>query len=132
MLITFMIGDLLLVSKTLVSPAASNLLGELDEKNYGSVKDKILTNQARGEITYLSLRESVFLYLLVDMACKCFIDDTNETLKNLAVKNVKVSEEEYEQLRINFLRYGQFLIEIMNEKFQTYEIFRTAFERLRK
>lgn len=131
MLITFMVGDLLLVYKTLEAPINLNVYNGLDEKNFNGLKNKILKNQASGEFAHLNLIESIHMYMLVDMVCKCFVDEANETLKNLAIENVKVSEEEYEQLRINFLRYGQSLIEKMNEKFEKNEVFCKALGKLK-
>ncbi len=132
MLITFLIGDLLFVNKSLSAPVNMNVYEEMNQKTFNDLKNKILKNQENGEITHLNLRESILMYMLVDASCKCFVDDMNETLKTLAIQNVKVTEEEYEKLRINFLRYGQSLVEKMNEKFQGNEIFKTALENLKK
>ncbi len=132
MLITFMVGDLLLVYKTLSPPVDLNIYDGLDEKKFNALKNKVLKNQASGEFAHLNLNESIFMYMLVDMVCKCFVDEVNETLKKLAIENVKISEEEYEQLRINFLRYGQSLIEKMNEKFENNESFCEMQEKLKR
>lgn len=126
MLITFMVGDLLFLYKTVSFPVNLSIYKGLDSEKFNELKIKILRNQATGKYTYLNISESITMYMLVDLVCKCFVDDANETLKGLAIENVKVSEEEYEQLRINFLRYGQSLIEKMNEKFETNKIFTEA------
>ena len=123
MLITFMVGDLLLVSKTLASPVNQDEYYDLDEKSFVGLKTKILQNQAKRQFSHLTMRESIRMYVLVDLVCKCFVDDANETLKTLAINNVNVSAEEYDQLRINFLRYGQSLVETMNKKFASNELF---------
>lgn len=131
MLITFMVGDLLLVYKTLSSPVSLEFYAGLDDKKFIELKNKVLKNQASGEFSHLNLQESISMYLLVDLVCKCFVDEANETLKELAIENVKVSETEYEQLRINFLRYGQSLVEKMNEKFEKNEFFCGAVAKLK-
>ena len=123
MLIAFMVGDLLLVDKTILAPVTLNFYAGLNEKSFVNLKNKILKNQSDGEFSHLTLGESIYLYMLVDLVCKCFVDDTNETLKSMASQNLKISEVEYEILRMNFLHYGQSLIEKMNEKFESNEVF---------
>lgn len=131
MLIIFMVGDLLFVYKSLAPPVNLNIYNGFDEDNFNALKNKILKKQASGEFSHLNLTESIYLYMLLDVVCKCFVDDANETLKDLAINNVKISEEEYEIMRMNFLRYGQSLIGKMNEKFAANEIFRGALAKLK-
>lgn len=131
MLIVFMVGDLLFVYNAISSPVSLHLYKGLDAQSYASLKNKILKNQSAGAHTHLSLDESIHLYMLVDIVCKNFVFDNNETLKKMAIENVSVSEEEYEILRINFLRYGQSLIEKMNEKFVNNPMFCDALDGLK-
>lgn len=132
MLIVFMVGDLLLVHKSVSLPVDLGIYEGLNENSFVRLKNKILKNQAAGEFSHLTLQESVFLYMLVDIVCKSFVNDVNETLKNLAVQNVNISEEEYEILRMNFLRYGQSLVEKMNLKFAENEFFCNALAKLKE
>ncbi len=123
MLIAFMIGDLLIVNGALQGPKDFQLYKGLNKKSYSDLKRKIFQPRQAGEHSNLTINESIHLYMLVDIACKSFVDDTNETLKKLAIENVKISEDEFEILRMNFLRYGQLLIEKMNRKFEKNELF---------
>lgn len=131
MLIVFLIGDLLFVYKSVSLPVNPGIYNGLNEGSFVNLKNKILKNQAAGEFSHLSLQESIFLYMLVDIVCKSFVNEANETLKELAIQNVEISEEEYDILRMNFLRYGQSLIEKMNVKFSANEFFCQAMAKLK-
>lgn len=132
MLIVFMVGDLLLIHKSVSLPVSLDIYEGLNENSFVKLKNKILKSQSAGEFSHLTLQESLYLYMLVDIACKSFVNDANEALKSLAIENVKISEEEYEILRMNFLRYGQSLIEKMNIRFAANEIFCSALTKLKE
>lgn len=131
MLIAFMIGDLIFVYRNIPAPVDLDLYSGLNEKSFVELKNKILQKQTDHEHSHLTLAESVFLYMLVDVVCKSFVDDANETLKKLGVQNLKITEEEYDILRINFLRYGQLMIEKMNQKFEKNDFFKQSLEKLK-
>lgn len=131
MLIVFMVGDLFFVYKNITLSLDPAVYKGLDSSSFVTLKNKILKKHKESEFTHLDIYESIRLYMLVDIVCKAFVDDTNETLRKLAIENVSISEEEYEILRINFLRYGQSLIEKMNEKFEKNKIFYEALDGLK-
>lgn len=131
MLIAFLVGDLIFINKIITPPVNPSVYDGLNETSFSSLKNKILDDRNERELTHLTLRESISLYMLIDVVCKCFVDDENEKLKALAVENVKIEEEEYNILRINFLRYGQSLIKKMNEKFSRNKIFSQALSKVK-
>lgn len=125
-MISFMVGELMYVYDSIEPPIDLSVYKELSTDSFNRLKVKIFKNHKSHELISLSLAESIQLYMLVDLACKCLVSDTNMELKNMAIESLDVDEEEYGQLRINYLRYAQSLIEKMNDKFKDNREFASA------
>ena len=65
----------------------------------------------------LNVEESLLLYLIVDMVCKCFVSDANVVLRKKAKENMEIGIEEYKQVSLSYIHYAQSLLQEMNQKF---------------
>ena len=131
-LITFMISDLIFIEKLIPLPFDLKSYDELDKEHFSHLKNKMLVTLQTKDAVHLSTKESILLYLLVDIACKCLVGDTNILLQEKARENMEIEEEEYHQVRRSYIHYAQSLIKEINENFEGNDLFDTVSEELHR
>lgn len=117
-LITFMIGEVVLIEKAIRCPLDTDKFQELNEEDFLNLKSHLLQILGDTEVVELDEFDSVLLYLLVDIACKCFVSDSNLILEQRANDIMEIPKEEYNQVRHSYIHYAQSLINEMNTKFE--------------
>lgn len=116
-LITFMVGEVLFIEKAIACPVDVNKFPEINEDDFLSLKQKQLEILNKAEKVVLDEEESLLLYLLVDIVCRCFVGDANIFLEERAAQIMEIGKEEYKQVRHSYIHYAQSLITEINNKF---------------
>jgi len=130
-LITFMVCELIFVEKSLPPPINLESYSNLNENDFNTVRDKVLNITDGEEVIELNIEESTRFYQLIDLTCKCMVNDEDDVLKDLAQKNIDIESDEYEKVRNNYLKYAQSLLDKMNKKFSGQKVFDKATKDLR-
>ena len=117
-MISFMVGELVYIYKTIDPPVDITKYIGLNEKTFKNLQNKVLSALHSKEVVNLNFEESMLLYMVIDLSCKCLVDKINLSLKELAIPSLEISGEEYDKLRINYLRYAESFIQTINEKFE--------------
>ena len=130
-LITFMVCELIFVEKSLSPPTNLKHYPDLSEDDFNTLRDKVLNITNRGEEVELDIKESIRFYQLIDLTCKCMVNDADDVLRDLAQKNIDIEADEYEKVRNNYLKYAQSLLDKMNKKFNGKKEFDKATKALR-
>ncbi|MDA9563247.1 hypothetical protein N9R81_01070 [Flavobacteriales bacterium] len=115
-LISFMVGELIF-DGTIESPVVVDKYPNLDQEHFHDLREKMMREIASKEEIELDVEESLLLYLIVDMVCKCFVGDANVILREKALENMEIGAEEYKQVSLSYIHYGQSLLQEMNTKF---------------
>ncbi len=116
-LITFLINELIIENKIIPSPVNLSEFEFIDENNFRMLRHKIVAQFEEQGKAVLTFEESMMFYVYIDIACKCFISDTNHALKELAKRNMKINPESYDALRLQFLSTAEKILSVFNEKY---------------
>lgn len=130
-LVTFLISDLFFVYDAFNPPVDLAVYKNLNLKEYNMLKKKVLSSQLKTEIVNLSLQESIYLYMLVDLCCKTLVSDLDVQLRELSKKNLKLTDEQYDNITRLYLQFAEALINRMNIKFKDNELFAFSLRELK-
>lgn len=129
-LISFMVGELIFENSIEAPVNIENYAG-LDSEHFRSLRIKMMHDLNTKNEVVLNIEESILLYLIVDMVCKCFVSETNIVLKEQAQQQMNIDEKEYSQVRLSYLHFAQSLLEEMNTKFGEVPEFEVVIDKLR-
>lgn len=115
-LISFMVGELIF-DGTIDAPVEVSKYPNLDSDHFHDLRTKMMNDIATKDEISLTVEDSLLLYLIVDMVCKCFVSDANIILREKAQENMEIEAEEYKQVSLSYIHYAQSLLNEMNEKF---------------
>jgi len=115
-LISFMVGELIF-DGTIEPPVKVSKYPNLDRDHFYELGTKMMGHIAMKDEIKLNVEESLLLYLIVDMVCKCFVSDANLVLREKAKENMEIGTEEYKQVSLSYIHYAQSLLQEMNQKF---------------
>ena len=124
-----MVGELIF-DGTIEAPVDVSKYPNLDPEHFHQLRDKMMADINSKEETALNVEESLMLYLLVDMVCKCFVGDANAILRQKAQENMEIDADEYHKVSLSYIHYGQSLLNEMNEKFDGNPTFDDVHEKL--
>jgi hypothetical protein len=130
-LISFMVGEVILIEKALVSPIDLKLFPEINPESFLDLKKKqfqILEEDSTA--IELNEEESLLLYLLVDIVCRCFVSEANLFLEKRANDVMSIDKEEYKAVRLSYIHFAENLISDINHKFEKSTKFADARDRL--
>lgn len=130
-LVTFLINDLFFLYDAFKPPVDLAIYKNLNLNKYNTLKMKVLSSQIKSQIVYLNLQESIHLYMLVDLTCKTLVSDLDVQLRELAKKNLELSEEQYGTITRLYLQFAEALINRMNIKFKDNELFVFSLQELK-
>ncbi|MBL4624697.1 MAG: hypothetical protein JKY42_06115 [Flavobacteriales bacterium] len=128
-LISFMVGELIF-DGTVEAPVQVSRYPNLDKDHFHDLRAKMMSDLATKKEIMLDVEESLLLYLIVDMVCKCFVSDANVILREKAEENMEIDAEEYKQVSLSYIHYAQSLLNEMNEKFDGDPTFDDVHEKL--
>ena len=131
LLISFLVTEQVFIDKTIQSPLRVEKNDGLDEDSIMKLKGRVFRALEEGESVYLAFSDSLVLYLLIDIACKLFVSDTNMVLKDMAQTNLDIDADEYQKVRESYLHHGQALLTEMNEKYAEQPEFKKTLKNLR-
>jgi hypothetical protein len=129
-LITFLINELILENKIIPSPVNLSDFEFIDESNFRMLRHKIVAQFEEQNKAVLSFEESMMFYVYIDIACKCFVSDINHTLKDLSKRNMRISPESYDALRLQFLNTADKILSIFNKKYGEHDQMKKVKEKL--
>ena len=115
-MISFMVGELIF-DGTIKPPVKVSKYPNLDRDHFYELRTKMMGHIATKDEIKLNVEESLLLYLIVDMVCKCFVSDANVVLRKKAKENMEIGTEEYKQVSLSYIHYAQSLLQEMNQKF---------------
>lgn len=118
-LITFMVGELIFVEESITPPVDISLYEGLNRQTFKTNSEKVLKILEDCEEIQLNMEESIFLYMIIDLACKCMVNDANESLQKFAMKNLDIGNKDYDKARMSYLQYAESLIKKMNMQFKS-------------
>lgn len=130
-LITFLVGDLIFVSGFINPSKTTSPDEKMESEEFHLLKKRIFDGLGEKKEILLDLDTSILFYRLIDVVCKCMVEDANDLLKELAEQNLDIVNEDYERVRNSYLKYAQLLIRKMNEEYKDNPGFMEVISRLR-
>jgi hypothetical protein len=131
-LISFMVGELILIHKSVATPIDMSIYSKLNPDSFNLLRSSFFQKQDNEKYIHLNIEESIIMYMLIDLTCKCFVNETSTELEKLALSTLDIDSEDFSRLSQNYIKYGQKLIEKMNEKFNSNELFTQSLKGLRE
>lgn len=125
-----MVGEIVFIEQAIKSPVNLEQFPEVNESDFLDLKDKQLSILKEAEEVELDEEESLLLYLIVDVVCRCFVSDANTLLEERALTIMDIGPEEYNKVRHSYIHYAQDLLGEMNTKFSKSEKFKDLHDRL--